>query len=99
VGNVLLKERIDRILAGRGEPADLGYLEDLATTVKITSRCGLGQTSPNPVLSTLENFRPVYERTLKPNHDRRQPGFDLEDSLRQARRLTGRQPEAEEIPR
>ena len=49
VGNVLLKERLDRIRAGRGETEDLDYLRALAATVKTASRCGLGQTSPNPV--------------------------------------------------
>ncbi len=61
VGNVLLKQKIDTILAGRAEPADLDELEELARSVKSTSRCGLGQTSPNPVLSTLQNFRSAYE--------------------------------------
>jgi [NiFe] hydrogenase diaphorase moiety large subunit len=92
VGNVLLKERIDKILAGRGEPEDLAYLDDLAATVKTASRCGLGQTSPNPVLSTLEHFRPHYEQLLKPTESGRQPGFDLEATLSQAMRLTGREP-------
>jgi [NiFe] hydrogenase diaphorase moiety large subunit len=40
---------------------DLEYLEELGETIKATSRCGLGQTSPNPVLTTLKNFRPLYE--------------------------------------
>ncbi len=51
VGNTLLKERLDRILHGNGERADLDYLQDLGETIKRTSRCGLGQTSANPVLA------------------------------------------------
>jgi [NiFe] hydrogenase diaphorase moiety small subunit len=57
VGNVLLKQRLEKIIAGRGEPRPRD-LEELGETIKTTSRCGLGQTSPNPVLTTLKNFRP-----------------------------------------
>ena len=91
VGNVLLKERLDRILAGKGEPADLDYLEELATTVKTTSRCGLGQTSPHPVLSTLENFRGEFEKLLIQPTDGRLASFDIHSALGEAKRLTGRE--------
>ncbi len=92
VGNVLLKERLDRLLAGNGEAADLDYLDELGQTVKITSRCGLGQTSPHPVLSTLESFRGEYEKLLgEPPPDGRLAGFDIGSALGEARRLTGRE--------
>jgi [NiFe] hydrogenase diaphorase moiety large subunit len=90
VGNVLLKERVDRILAGRGEAADLSYLEELARSVKATSRCGLGQTSPNPVLSTLENFRAAYEALLVEPVAGRQPSFDIHRATAESESLTGR---------
>lgn len=90
VGNVLLKERLDKILAGRGEPADLDYLEELAGTVKTTSRCGLGQNSPHPVLSTIRSFRSVYEGMLVESTDGRQAGFDIQSALTDAQELTGR---------
>ncbi len=92
VGNVLLKERLDRVLAGRGEAADLDYLQSLAGTVKTASRCGLGQTSPNPVLSTLRSFRPLYEARLTMPAEGRQAGFDLAARLAEAGRLAGRRP-------
>ena len=92
VGNVLLKERLDRILAGRGEPPDLDYLQSLAGTVKTASRCGLGQTSPNPVLSTLRSFRPLYEARLTTPVEGRQAGFDLAARRAEAGRLAGRRP-------
>ncbi len=91
VGNVLLKERLDRIRAGQGEPADLDYLQDLGETIKTTSRCGLGQTSPNPVLTTLKNFRPAYEALVRPRDDGLQPAFDLSEAVRSAEQLAGRQ--------
>jgi [NiFe] hydrogenase diaphorase moiety large subunit len=75
VGTVLLLERLDRIMNGRGEPADLDYLRELGSTIIATSRCGLGQTSPNPVLSTLEHFPEAYTSRLREPDDRRQPGF------------------------
>lgn len=77
VGTVLMLKKLDAILAGRGEPDDLAYLEDLARTVKFTSRCGLGQTAPNPILSTLKSFRSEYERRVKPRADGCRPGFNL----------------------
>ena len=49
------------ITEGRGKPEDLDLLEDLAIAVKKGSMCGLGQTAPNPVLSTLRYFRDEYE--------------------------------------
>ncbi len=91
VGNLLLKERLDRIRAGRGEAADLDYLQKLGETVRAASRCGLGQTSPNPVLSTLKNFRAAYDRLLRPPAAvGEQPGFDLAARLEEARTMTGR---------
>jgi [NiFe] hydrogenase diaphorase moiety large subunit len=89
-GNVLLKERVDKIIAGNGEPDDLPYLEELARSVKATSRCGLGQTSPNPVLSTLENFRSCYEDKLREPQDGQRRSFDINEALTDARKLTGR---------
>ena len=91
VGNVLLQQRLGDILAGKGEPADLEYLETLGHTVKTASRCGLGQTSPNPVLTTLKNFRSAYEKLLKEPELGRQPTFDLKASVRQAEDIAGRE--------
>jgi len=90
VGNVLLKERLDRILAGRGELADLDYLQQLGESIKMASRCGLGQTSPNPVLSTLENFRPAYEERLSDPVEGEHSSFDIHSALSTAQALTGR---------
>ena len=96
VGNVLLQERVDKIRAGLGEAADLDFLEELGQTVKTASRCGLGQTSPHPVLSTLKNFRPVYEAQLTESVEGRQPGFDLLRVTEEARQLIGRRSTAAE---
>ena len=58
-------EILTRITEGRGTLEDLETLEDLAKVIKDTALCGLGQTSPNPVLSTLANFREEYEEHVR----------------------------------
>jgi len=91
-GNVLIKERLDRIRKGRGCPEDLEYLDELCTTVKKASRCGLGQTSPNPVHTTLQNFRSVYEAKVVKADDGLNPAFDLNAALQDAVEAQGRNP-------
>lgn len=54
-------EILTRITAGHGTMADLDALEELAASVKTSSLCGLGQSAPNPVLTTLKYFREEYE--------------------------------------
>lgn len=60
VGNKRLYETLERITQGKGTPEDLERLKNLSNVIKETSLCGLGQTSPNPVLSTMENFWDEY---------------------------------------
>ena len=60
VGTRRLLEILDKIIAGNGEMSDLDKLEELSTYIKSASLCGLGQTAPNPVLSTLRYFRDEY---------------------------------------
>jgi len=78
VGTRLLVERLRRIVAGRGVRGDLAYLHDLCRTIETASRCGLGQTAPHPVRSSLEHFRPLYEARLSDGHG---GAFDLEAAL------------------
>ncbi len=61
IGNKRLYEVLDKITKGKGTLEDLDRLENLSNVIKDTSLCGLGQTSPNPVLATLKNFREEYE--------------------------------------
>lgn len=56
---------LDKITSGRGEIEDIGTLEELAPVIKETSLCGLGQTAPNPVLTTLNYFRDEYLAHIK----------------------------------
>ncbi len=66
VGTTLMLKYLDRILEGNGTQADVDRLADLCQTIKTTSRCGLGQASPNPIFSTLRSFRHLYEQRLRP---------------------------------
>ena len=61
IGTRRMLEILERITAGKGEDGDIEKLEELAKTIKATAICGLGQTAPNPVLSTLRYFRDEYE--------------------------------------
>ena len=90
VGNVLLKNCLVKIIAGKGEPADLDYLVEVGETIKVASRCGLGQTSPNPVLTTLKNFRGEYDKLVKDAADGLQPSFDINAALSDAKAIAGR---------
>lgn len=59
-GTTRMLEILTRITEGKGELKDLDILERLAKSIKVTSLCGLGQTAPNPVLSTLRYFKDEY---------------------------------------
>jgi bidirectional [NiFe] hydrogenase diaphorase subunit len=65
-GTVQLEQLLDRFVEKRASRADLAQLEQLCGMVKATSLCGLGQSAPNPVLSTLRFFRAEYEAALAP---------------------------------
>jgi NADH-quinone oxidoreductase subunit F len=61
IGTLRMLEILERITKGDGKIEDLGTLEKLAQSIKKNSLCGLGQTAPNPVLTTLRYFRDEYE--------------------------------------
>ena len=58
-------EILNRICSSKGEPQDIDKLMALGSQIKDSSLCGLGQTAPNPVLSTLRYFRDEYELHIK----------------------------------
>jgi [NiFe] hydrogenase diaphorase moiety large subunit len=90
VGNVLLRQSLRNIITGKGEPDDLDRMKELGETVKAASRCGLGQTAPNPILTTLKNFRSAYEVLVKEAKDGMQPTFDLQAETVEAKAIIGR---------
>ncbi len=65
LGTRQMLEILTRITEGKGSEADIDTLLAIAITVKESSLCGLGQTSPNPVLSTIEYFREEYDAHIK----------------------------------
>jgi len=65
VGTKMMLDILTRITAGEGKEEDLETLKDLAETIKSTALCGLGNTAPNPVLTTLRYFRDEYEAHVR----------------------------------
>ena len=61
IGTKRLSEILERIVNGQGKDGDIELLEELCTTIKDGALCGLGQTAPNPVLTTIRYFRNEYE--------------------------------------
>lgn len=70
IGTKRMLEILNRITEGKGEASDIDTLEELAYQIKDNSLCGLGQTAPNPVLTTLKYFRNEYEAHI---HDKKCP--------------------------
>ncbi len=78
-GTRRMLEILERICRGRGEAEDIPLLEELSGTIKESALCGLGQTGPNPILSTLRYFRDEYEAHI---FDKRCPAKRCPDLLR-----------------
>ncbi len=70
IGLKVMLDILERITEGRGEPSDIETLLDLGVAIKKASLCGLGQTAPNPILSTINYFRHEYEAHI---NDKRCP--------------------------
>lgn len=68
VGTKRMLEILERITQGKGEDGDIELLEELAEKIKDGSMCGLGQTAPNPVLTTIRYFRDEYEDHIYKKH-------------------------------
>ena len=93
VGTKLLKNKLEKILAGNGTRRDLDEMDQWGKITKNTSRCGLGQTAANPILTTLANFRELYDEKIK--EDEYLTGFDLAEAVADACEATGRYPNLE----
>ena len=65
LGTKRMLEILNSITSGQGREGDIELLEELGETIKETAMCGLGQTAPNPVLSTVKYFREEYEEHIK----------------------------------
>ncbi len=90
VGIVFLRERIQQVMNGFAENADLDYLKDLSKTIMMTSRCGLGSSAPKCVLHSMAQFPLVYSSHLKESTDGLQSGFNIQKALEESRRIAKR---------
>jgi [NiFe] hydrogenase diaphorase moiety large subunit len=88
VGTALVVKRLDKLAAGHGSRHDIDVLFELDKLMHGATHCGLGATACNPLRDTILKFRPAYEQRLKSLYF--EPGFDLDDELSIARRMTGR---------
>jgi len=68
IGLKIMLEILERICSGEGQEGDIELLQDMAIDIKKSSLCGLGQTAPNPVLSTIRYFRDEYEAHIKDSY-------------------------------
>ena len=68
IGTKRLLGLLDKIIGGNGVPEDLDIIEELCAHLKTSSLCALGQTAPNPVLSTIRHFREEYEEHVNDRH-------------------------------
>ena len=65
IGTTRMMEILNRICEGEGQEGDIELLEELCVSIKDGALCGLGQTAPNPVLTTIRYFREEYEAHIR----------------------------------
>ena len=90
MGTAVLAEQISLARDGGLDAGDLERLQELARTMAIASRCGLGQTASRPLTTSLESFPQLWRRTLATRPDGQRPAFDIHEALEAARELAGR---------
>ncbi|MGB5063986.1 MAG: NADH-ubiquinone oxidoreductase-F iron-sulfur binding region domain-containing protein, partial [Candidatus Competibacter sp.] len=88
VGTSLMRDLVTKVHTGHGTRYDLEEMRKLGRIMQVACHCGLGQTAPNPVLDSLDEFPEAYERRLRSTAY--EPAFDLNAALEEARQLTGR---------
>ncbi len=86
----ILKEKVEKVLNARGVASDIKDLEEWGEILK-ASRCGLGQTAANPILTSLKNFRHLYEEKIQTTKEY-DTGFDLSKAVKEACEVTDRVP-------
>jgi NADH-quinone oxidoreductase subunit F len=65
IGTLRMLEILERIVEGKGKEEDISLLLELGDQIRSTAQCGLGQTAPNPVLTTVKYFRDEYEAHIQ----------------------------------
>jgi [NiFe] hydrogenase diaphorase moiety large subunit len=77
----VLKQKLEKIIDGKGVKHDIDDMLKLAKTMKDLNRCGLGQTAANPIITTIENFREKYEALVKEPNANGIYAFDLKKAV------------------
>lgn len=88
-GTVMYRNTLEKILSGHGKMKDLTNMLSWSTMMK-ANRCGLGQTAPNPILTTLKNFREKYEERVTESEDDYVSSFDLSKAVKDYCSVVGR---------
>lgn len=91
---VILRNKLQKILDGKGSMTDINELHQWTKYMRAANRCGLGQTAANPILSTIENFRQLYEDLVIPQEEFVST-FDLEAAVADSCEYVGRIPKFE----
>jgi len=89
---VILRNKLMKIMAGKGVSTDLEELKQWGRQMKGANRCGLGQSAANPVLTSIENFRSDYEARIDKGKEFNTT-FDLEAAIQESSRAVGRFPQ------
>lgn len=88
ITSVQLVKKLDKILNGHGVAQDLVDLKSWSKTM-LASRCGLGQTASNPIVTSLENFPQIYEKLIQKDVES-DTGFDLEKAVQEYCEISGK---------
>jgi [NiFe] hydrogenase diaphorase moiety large subunit len=91
---VILRNKLQKILDGFGTQKDITELHEWTKFMKASNRCGLGQTAANPILSTIENFRSLYEDLVRPEEEFVST-FNMEEAVADSCAYVGRVPKFE----
>lgn len=83
-----MQDLVVKVHSGHATTYDLDEMRKLGKLMQVACHCGLGQTAPNPILDSLEQFPEVYAQRLRTTNY--EPAFDLNAALEDARQLTGR---------
>jgi len=76
-GNVMLEQLVDKFIDGKARQKDLLNIQQWSQIIKASSRCGLGQTSSNPILTTYQAFPELFIQSIKENHNELIYDFDV----------------------
>lgn len=92
--NLILRNKLLKIMAGNGTKNDIDELLSWSQVGKASNRCGLGQTAANPIITTIENFRSLYEGYIRTDSDFVST-FDLAQAVAESCEMVGRVPNLE----